>query len=147
MVYHYTKRKSLDSIRRKGLLVGQKANYTSNFFVDNLKIAYGMVPIFCFTNKQNTTYNLDGDSVLLGIDEKNLKIGADIGSLVDHGAYLEDNGFWFSKDIFEDFYDEKGELSYDLLINSSLFIKKAVQMTGTLVILENITPDKIHILQ
>lgn len=145
MVYHYTKKDRLDSIRRRGLLVDQRSNYTSDFFVDNLEIAYGMVPIFCFTDKNNTAYNLDGDSILLGIDEEDLVVGADIGTLVDYGAYLEDSGFWFKGDTFED-YSENGELSYDLLIDSPSFIEEAIQMTGTLVILENISPDRIRVL-
>lgn len=145
MVYHYTKKNKLESVLRNGLMINQRPVYTSDFFVDNLLTAYGMAPIFCFTNKNNKAYNLDGDSVLLGFDEKKFTIGADIGTLVDFGAYLEDSGFWFKGDEFQDFYNENGELSYELLTDNSSFIKEAVKKTGTLVILENIPPNMIHV--
>ena len=66
---------------------------------------------------------------------------ADLGLLIDHGAYMEENGFWFKK---KPNWLGAAEYSYEDLQGSDTFdLNSVIKNTGTFVVLENIDVNRI----
>ena len=138
IVFHNTSIENLKKIEQHGLKINSEPYYTigSN---DWVKRAYGMIPIFASTQKDH--YHEAGD-VQLTIDIKGLKKAADLGSLIDFGAYIDEKGFYFEDNakVPEEF--KKEEIHYSELYYGS-FVEDFIQLTKTLVVMENIHPGRI----
>jgi len=147
--YHVTSKDNYDKhIRQHGLRINSR---NSRFTIgDNLWIrrAYNMIPIFLTTELQSQySKREDGDGgndVLLGVDVRGLDIGADLGSLIDLGAYVGEDGFWFER--MPDWVVGDGEYSYDELVNDEFgdfSIRDAIKATRTFVVCEDIESKRI----
>lgn len=150
--YHYTTKDRLPSIIKDGLRVNQPIQYTigDNEWVHR---AYGMSPIFMGITPQKeygprTPHGSKSvDWVLLKVNVSGMNIAADLGTLIDHGAYIEEEGFWFEKN--PSWLNEyEYEFTYDELQGSeNLDLQRVIRATQTFVVLENIPPDKIKVVK
>jgi len=138
IVFHNTSIGNLKKIEQQGLKINSEPYYTidSNEWI---KKAYGIIPIFASIKKDH--YHEPGD-VQLTIDIKGLKKAADLGTLMDFGAYLDEKGFYFEDNakVPEEFKEE--EIHYSELYSGG-FVEDFIQLTKTLVIMENIHPNRI----
>lgn len=143
-VYHRTTRDRLRTILKEGLKLNQLNNITSDVGSYNLELAYGKIPIFVSLSSE--LYPVDNENhILLEIDSDfDMRYSADIGFLIEKGAYLEESGFYFDKgsEGFEKGFDE--EYTYDCL-GEDPEREDFIQLTKTFAIEENIPPNKIHI--
>ena len=98
-----------------------------------------MIPIFASTQKNH--YHESGD-VQLTIDAKGLKKAADLGTLIDFGAYLDEEVFYFEDNAKVPKKFKKEEIHYSELYYGG-FVEDFIQLTKTLVIMENIHPNRI----
>ncbi len=148
--YHYTSKENYDKIQKEGLRINQRENLTNKFGNESdnwVKRAYGLTPIFLSLKplKQfgpRMPMGSNYDWVLLKVDVRGLDIAADLGFLIDHGAYIEEDGFWFErKPKWLDDY----EYSYEDLQGSDTFdLNSVIKNTGTFVVLENIDVNRIN---
>jgi hypothetical protein len=146
--YHYTSKDNYKNIESDGLRINQPIHMTirNNEWMLN---AYGKIPIFLGT-KPLTQYGpripvgSEYDWVLLKVDVDGLDIAADIGTMIDFGAYIEEDGFWFKQ---KPFWLNATEFSYDDLQGSTkLDLVKVIKQTKSFVVLENISPDRIQMI-
>jgi hypothetical protein len=140
-VYHTTSRDRLDSILKQGLKINSKENFSVGS-LSWMKDAYKMIPIF--VSIEPMKYK-DDNSVFLEIDTTGIDLVADIPSLVDNGAYVEDNYVWFEmgKNVIDPI-DEPEQIFFDELTDPyNEYCKKAIEVTKTAAVMENIPPTKI----
>jgi hypothetical protein len=150
--YHYTSRESFNKIKIEGLKINQPVHLTNTFDTESDKTwvrkAYGLTPIFLSLQplKQfgpRMPHGSNYDWVLLKVDVTGLDVAADLGLLIDHGAYIEEDGFWFKR---KPVWLGSDEYSYDDLQGSDTFdLPLVIKNTGTFVVLENISPDRIDL--
>jgi hypothetical protein len=144
--YHYTNKKNYEKIKTEGLKINQSMHMTlrnNEWMLD----AYGKIPIFLGT-KPLTQYGpripvgSEYDWVLLKVDVNGLDIAADIGTMIDFGAYIEKDGFWFKQ---KPFWLNDTEFNYDDLQGSDkLDLFKVINQTKSFVVLEDIGVDRIQ---
>jgi hypothetical protein len=146
-VYHVTHRKFLDNIARKGLLPNQPPMFSrqSSGYVREV---YGMIPIFVSLDKP--LYGIgDRNFVVLKIYVNGIPLVADIPSLIDRGAHLEENGIWFddNKRQFGLKETEDDDLIYyeDLLDPTTRDCMRSISLTGTAAIMQPIEPRRIRL--
>lgn len=147
--YHYTSKENYDKIQREGLKINQRENLTNTFGNESdnwVKRAYGLTPIFLSLKplKQfgpRRPYGSSYDWVLLKVDVRGLDIVADLGFLIDHGAYIEEDGFWFK---YKPNWLADDEYRYEDLHGSDTFdLNNVIKNTGTFVVLEDIDVNRI----
>lgn len=137
--FHNTSPENYELIKKQGLKINSKSYYTnqSNSWV---KRAYGLIPVFI--SLQEDLYEEQG-TVQLTVNIEGLKIAADLGTLIDYGAIIDENGFYFSKKgKAPEHLKALDEITYDELISGNL-VNEFINLTKTLVVLENITPNRI----
>lgn len=148
--YHYTSKENYEKIQKEGLKINQRENLTNTFGNESdnwVRNAYGITPIFLSLEPlerfgPRRPMGSSYDWVLLKVDVKGLDIAADLGLLIDHGAYIEENGFWFErKPKWLDDY----EYSYEDLQGSDTFdLNTVIKKTGTFVVLQDIEANRIQ---
>jgi len=143
--YHVTSEYNYDKyIRNEGLRINSS---NSKFTIgDNrwIRRAYNMIPIFLTTEIESKYSGGDsGGNVLLRVDVRGLDIGADLGGLMDLGAYIEEDSFWFKQ--IPDWVVGDGEYSYEELVNESgdFSIRDAIVATKSFVVCEDIESERI----
>lgn len=148
--YHYTTVDRLKSIQQNGLKINQDIQNTINNNEWMYK-AYKMAPIFMGITPQKQygpRTPLGGKSVdwvLLKVNVSGMNIAADLGTLIDYGAYIEEDGFWF-KNVPS--WLNGDNFTYDELQGSeNLDLPRVIQTTKTFVVLEDIPPDKIKVVK
>lgn len=139
--YHRTSRENYERIKEEGLRVNQKSAFLLSGH-EKLKEIYGVIPIFISLDENFEEYKNEGD-ILLEVDLTGLKILPDVWSLVDHGAYIEQDGIWFEGEGPEPLSDWGDEFSYDDLLNDRNIIKACLEVTKTCAIPENIESSRI----
>lgn len=152
--YHYTSKENYEKIKIEGLKINQSSNLTNTFGMESdktwVRTAYGITPIFLSLEplKQfgpRVPMGSEYDWVLLKVNVKGLDIAADLGLLVDYGAYIEENGFWFKH---KPNWLDSDDYSYEDLQGSDTFdLPTVVKKTGTFVVLENIPVDRIKMVK
>ena len=142
--YHFTSKANYEKIQKEGLRINQSQHLTHGD--EWVKNAYGITPIFLSLEPlekfgPSRPYGSGYDWVLLKVDVRRLDIAADLGLLIDHGAYIEEDGFWFKrKPNWLDDY----EYSYEDLQGSDTFnLRSVIQHTRTFVVLQDIEPSRI----
>lgn len=140
--YHYTSRKNYNKIKNEGLKINQPMHLTTrdNSWMIN---AYDMIPIFLSIVPLPQYERSIEDWVLLKVDVSGLNIAADIGTLIDFGAYVEEDGFWFKQ---RPFWLNGEEFQYDELQGSDKFdLPRVIQQTKAFAVLENIPVNRIKL--
>jgi len=146
--YHYTSRENYEKIKTEGLRINQPKHHAIGITEWAIENAYGMSPIFMGVKPQKQygpRTPLGGQPinwVLLKVNVSGLNIAADIGTLIDHGAYVEENGFWFKK---KPDWLGADEYSYEDLQGSETFdLNNVIKKTETFVVLEDIDANRIQ---
>lgn len=135
--YHRTTQDRLDNILQHGLRVGSEPNLTDggewSFQI------YGSAPIFL--SKSANTFYAPHAPILLAVEVSDLKLVADLPSLVDHGAYYDESEgvmWWKNSDV---------EYSFDeLLTSNSAACDMAIQLTGTAACFQSIPTSAIRLI-
>lgn len=141
--YHVTSEYNYDKYIRTG---GLRINSSNSKFTigDNrwIRRAYNMIPIFLTTEIESKYSGGNGD-VLLRVNVRGLNIGADLGGLIDLGAYIEQDSFWFERP--PDWVIGDGEYSYEELVNEygDFSIRDAIEATKSFVVCEDIESERI----
>lgn len=147
MMYHTTSREAAEKIQEEGLKVGQ----VDGFFIDAGNWAdeiYGARPIYLSADPEAYRRHSVDEFVTFKIDVSGLSLVADLPSLVDAGAYVdEDNKLIYWDDPIPDPVAAvlpKGEARFRALVNpNSPAAQAAIKITGTAAILEDIPPERI----
>lgn len=146
--YHYTTVDKLESIKENGLKINQQPHHSISG-THWIHTAYGMSPIFMGIRPQKQygpRFPLGStpiDWVLLKVNVTGLDIAADLGTLINYGAYIEENGFWFKR---KPAWLNDNNFTYDELQGSDAFdLKKVIKNTQTFVVLQDIPSDRIKV--
>jgi len=151
--YHTTDKVNLESILRDGLKVNPgKLGFTNgnDIWVKN---AYGLVPVYMVVEGEELYSKKSSDSgevVLLEVDVSGLSIGADLGSLIDYGAELTQDDFYFGNGLpaeLEGTLADEEVIDYTELVDNEEFIEACMDLTGTFVVMEDISPDRIRVIE
>jgi hypothetical protein len=154
-VYHVTDKKRLKSILKKGLLTNQKSNGTAGRFVEEIRTMYnGMIPIFVSVDMNwlyESLYFEEGRDVMLEIEVD--RVIADIPSLMDCGAYYDENGIYFHSedvedgqvDLLEKFYVD-GHIPYEDLVLDKELISECIRRTMTCAILNDVSKLNVKVI-
>jgi hypothetical protein len=137
--YHTTKHENLESILSNGLQINREnMNYT---FDDWWVVpAYGLNPVYLA--KEKGYYHVGDelkDNVLLEVNCSSLDIGGDLGHLIERGAILTEDGFYFEdSNLFGD-----REFKFHELTENPDDVSAFIKLTGTFVVMSNIDPKRI----
>jgi len=149
-MYHRTKVKNLKGIQKEGL----KGMHTLNGLTEAGSWAdkyYGKRPIYLSLDPER--FETDGD-LLLQINVDGLDLVADLPSLVDHAANIdEDNdGIWWEEgqepdSLVQFIHPETEDIHIDDFLNpNSPVAKAAIDLTQTAATLSDIKPSRISVL-
>ena len=142
LMYHSTDSKNVGSIQQDGLAVGRESSHTlGGSWADSY---YGTRPIYLSVEKGKYA------GTPLTVDTSGLALVADLPSLVDTGAYQEEEGMYWDEGSepaqMIDIVDEDGIVYFDdLLSPGSAASEAAIEITGTAAVLENIPPNRIQL--
>lgn len=148
VLYHTTSTERLESILKHGLMINSKSNY-SMASLHHMEEIYGMIPIFVSLSPYMYGINNE-DTVTLKIDGKSLTLVSDIPSLIDKGAYLDEEmqGIWFKRgrNIIDPIADPEIIYFDDLLDPYNEYCKRSIEITKTAAVLNDISPERITII-
>lgn len=149
VLYHTTTIDRLESILKNGLRLNSIENYSTGS-LEYMKDLYGMVPIFVSLDPDR--YGHDGrESITLKIDGRGLTLVADIPSLIDKGAYLDEEmqGVWFKvgKNIIDPLNDPETIYFSELLDPDNQYCERAIEATRTAAVLEDVPAGLISVLE
>ena len=138
IMYHSTSPENAEAILSQGLEVGRESSHTqAGAWADE---HYGTRPIYLSTEKGKY------EGVPLSVNTAKLTLVADLPTLVDHGANVEEEILWWNEgeepEALEPYLDN-GELQIFDLLNDSEVIQAAINTTGTAAALESIPPENI----
>jgi tRNA nucleotidyltransferase/poly(A) polymerase len=147
-MYHCTNPKNIDLILKNGLMINQTSTYTIGHTKDLIKRIYGVNPIFLSTTLYTEYCE---NAAVFEVDVTGLELYTDVPSLMDHGALVDQNGFWFEDTsepapwyLFAETGNDSGEFSYDEIFdNREDMLLGSIKTTGTAACLQNIPPNKI----
>lgn len=145
--YHITSIERIDSILENGLLVNREKNF-SEMSLTYMMDVYGMIPVFVSLDYSSYGKS-DPKSLRLKIDIEGIPLVADIPSLVDIGAYIEEDGIWFkrkNRNVIDPINDPDLIHFDELLDPTNRYCIKAINATGTAAIMQNIEPSRIQVL-
>jgi hypothetical protein len=148
-MYHSTSAQRFPTIQSEGLKVNSEWDKTTGG-QQLVETGYGGVkPIFL--SKRSREFFEEGD-VVLEVNTEGLPLVADLPSLYDRGAYMDEEGMWFEEHYtpfeFIDLVDENGMLFYDDLTNPNSEVSQiAIIFTGTAACMVDIGPERIRVIQ
>ena len=139
VMYHSTDPSNIESIRQTGLEMGRESTHTqAGSWADEY---YGTRPVYLST--QEGKY----EGATLAIDTSGFNLVADLPSLVDYGANVEEEALWWEEGEEPpelEPYLNMGEIEIFDLLNEPDVIKAAIRTTGTAAVLDDIPPDRIR---
>lgn len=140
-MFHLTRRDRLAAILREGLRPGREMFFTDSVAGEMHLAAYGgMRPIYLSRvpwmlpadYQKAAAYGKPGDFVLLEVDVAGLPLVADIPSLADKGAYLEEDHLWFKESGSPlAAFEVDDQIEYERLLREPDLIAAANDLTGT----------------
>lgn len=145
-MYHSTDKKNKTNILKNGLLV----NHHNHGFTEGGSWAYevyGGIPIFLSSEKDRF---YSDNSVVFKVDVTDINLLADLPSLIDFGAYLEeDMTMWWDngkEPLGFDVLNDDGISAYDIVSSKDLN-NSAIKLTGTAAVMENIPVENIILIK
>jgi len=150
--YHLTTSDRAEIIGREGLKINQETCLTTKAGKWVYQF-YGTCPIYLslepyIKRKELPEWNLE-DAVLFEVDVTGMSLTADLQSLIDKGAIVDQDleTLWWKEDeepeILKYFLDDGAIEIFDLL-NDPEIINAAIQTTKTAAIRESIPPERIE---
>ena len=139
-MYHSTDPSNVESIRQVGLQPGREsANTMAGAWADEF---YGTRPIYLSVEKGKY------EGAPLAVDTAKLNLVADLPSLVDTGAYQEEEGMYWDEGSeppqMIDIVDEDGIVYFDELLSpGSAAAQAAIEITGTAAAIDGVPPESI----
>ena len=138
IMYHSTSPENAEAILSQGLEVGRESSHTqAGAWADE---HYGTRPIYLSTEKGKY------EGVPLAVNTAGVTLVADLPTLVDYGANVEEEILWWNEgeepEALEP-YLENGELQIFDLLNDTEVIQAAITTTGTAAALENISSKNV----
>jgi len=146
-LYHTTHQNRVEQILKQGLKINSEPNYSIGS-LEYSKEIYGVYPIFLKQYK-NSYDNDSEETIELEIDSSGLELLADIPTLLsNYRANLSDDTIWWKDGTQPDIFREDTEiLISDLLDPDSQYCRDAIYLTETCAVLQNISPDRITVLE
>lgn len=150
IVYHATKNENVAKIKQEGLIVNPPNNgFTYEDFWKTIKRVYGIVPIHVTLNKNKaslySSHNGQWGYTRLTInlpDSYKNHMRADLGHLVELGAYIEEDEIYFmSRGVPKEIREKS--FTPDDLKNGEIDTDLYTRLTGTACIMANIPPEYI----
>lgn len=148
IMYHSTSIKNRDKIIQYGLLTDMKGGFTeAGSWAQKI---YKKNPIFLSKDKNRFKTK---ESIVFAVDVKNIKLFPDIPSLIDFGAYIDENIdgdiiiYWKDGEVPSEFYNIFGndcEFLADELLTDENIINAAINLTRTVAVLRDIPPENIE---
>ena len=139
IMYHSTDPSNIESIRQTGLETGRESTHTqAGSWADEY---YGTRPVYL--SGQEGKY----EGASLAIDTSGLNLVADLPSLVDYGANVEEELLWWAEGEEPpelEPYLNMGEIEIFDLMNEPDVIQAAIRTTGTAAVLDDIPPERIR---
>ena len=138
IMYHSTSPENVEAILSQGLEAGRESAHTqAGAWADE---HYGTRPVYLSVEKGKY------EGVPLAVNTAGMPLLADLPTLVDHGANVEEEVLWWNEgeapEALEPYLDN-GELQIFDLLNDSEVIQAAINTTGTAAALKNIPPENI----
>lgn len=145
VLYHVTERERLQAVLAQGLRVGSERHLTVEGVWANE--VYGEQPVYLALKP----WLLAAESnVLLAVESAGLELVADLPSLLDCGAYLEEDGgglFWEEGETPEELLPHEDPLSaaisFQALLHDPEVRAAAIALTGTCAVLTSVPPERI----
>ena len=140
VMWHSTAPEHVENILSNGLQTGMKsANTIGGAWADEF---YGTRPIYLSLERGKY------EGAPLAIDVSGLELVADLPTLVDTGAYQEEEGMYWDEGSepqqMVDIIDEDGMVYFDELLSpGSAAAKAAIELTGTAAVVQNIPSKNI----
>lgn len=146
VMYHSTNKKNKKNILENGLVVNNSGGFTIGGSWAHT--VYGGNPIFLSDEKER--YSEEG-FITFAVDVTGLNLLADLPTLIDFGANLEEDytmwwGYGESPKNFEMFLDDGAISAYDIIGNDD-FNKTAIKVTRTAAVMENIPAERVVLLE
>ena len=154
VMYHVTHKDNVESILKYGLLINKEYYMTQGG--EWATEIYGCNPIFLSkfidkTVKQQLKYD---DDVIFEVDVEGLGLVVDLPSLIDHGAYVNDDmtEFYWSEgeepdELLKYLDPDEGSIDFNSLLNPYNYVTSVViELTGSAAILHNIVTEKIKLI-
>lgn len=142
-VYHTTKPTLVPRILQQGLVPNSPTNFTQEgSWADEV---YGKRPIYV-SLRESSRYS----GTLLRIDTKGLTLYPDLPSLVDMGAYVEEEGMWWEEQeeppLLKPYLSkDDGFISFTKLLKHKSIREAAIKTTQTGVLINTIEPARIQV--
>ncbi len=140
VMWHSTAPENVEDIMSKGLQPGREsANTMAGSWADEF---YGQRPIYLSVEKGKY------EGTPLAVNAAKLDLVADLPTLVDTGAYQEEEGMYWDEgeepQQMLDIIDEDGMVYYDdLLSPGSAAAQAAIEITGTAAVIDGVPPESI----
>ncbi|MDO8660419.1 MAG: hypothetical protein Q7K43_00880 [Candidatus Woesearchaeota archaeon] len=149
-LYHLTSRRNVEQILKTGLKINSENALTTQAFEPWMRTMYKSVkPIFLMTDTQvlMKKYNYDRKfDVILRIDGP-INIVADIPSLMDYGAHVEEHSIWFEDAPAElQEYLQGEEIYFDELFEDDGIIKACMKITKSCACVNDIPAQYVRVL-
>ena len=144
-MYHSSDKKNKEKILSEGLLQNQKKEFT--IAGDWSHEIYGSNPIFLSEELGRFS---DKDTVSFKVDVSDLNLVADLPSLIDFGAYIDESSetlYWNEGEepgILSPYLDDGAISVYDF-INNKEVIDAAIKLTKTAAYIGDIPAEKISV--
>tara|TARA_Y100000310_G_scaffold99950_1_gene97821 strand:+ start:2568 stop:3092 length:525 start_codon:yes stop_codon:yes gene_type:complete len=140
LMYHSTAPDNVSAIQLAGLQIGRESAHTAaGSWADD---HYNTRPIYVSVERGKYT------GQPLEVDTSGLTLVADLPTLVDSGANVEEEVLWWDEGAEPPAlvpFLEMGEIQIFDLLNDPDVIQAAINTTGTAAVLEDIPPDRIRI--
>ena len=138
IMYHSTSPENAEAILSQGLKVGRESAHTqAGSWADE---HYGTRPIYLSVEKGKY------EGVPLAVNTAGMPLLADLPTLVDYGANVEEEILWWNEgeepQELEPYLDN-GEIQIFDLLNDPEVIQAAINTTGTAVVLKDIPAENI----
>ena len=140
IMYHSTDPANVESIQQVGLQPGRESAQTlGGTWADEF---YGTRPVYLSVRKGKY------EGTPFAVDTAKLNLVADLPSLVDTGAYQEEEGMYWDEGSepaqMIDIVDEDGMVYFDeLLTPGSAAAQAAIEITGTAAAIDGVPPESI----
>lgn len=153
-LYHLTRRSLVAQIGREGLRAGPRLFSGGDHTDSELDRIYGSRPVFLSSEPwvSGDTWSDIGSAslathelALFAVNVTGLRLLADVMSLIDKGAYLEEGSLWFEqRDHPLLSWEDDGEISYELVRTDLALGVAALTWTGTVACLDPIIPSRLR---